>query len=82
LFTASQACGPPASVVLTDRLSYRWRNAGLWQTINHSLVMRALEAAGREASPTAGVLENGGNSFGSNRHWQPVVSRLLWVQAV
>ena len=39
---------PPFSTV--QRFFYRWRNAGLWQTINHSLVMRVREAAGREAS--------------------------------
>src|SRR5216684_3425069 len=33
-------------------------DAGLWQTINHFLVMRTREAAGREASPTAGVLDS------------------------
>jgi len=30
---------PPFSTV--QRFFYRWRDAGLWQTINHSLVMRA-----------------------------------------
>jgi transposase len=47
---------PPFSTV--QRFFYRWRDAGLWQTINHSLVMRAREAAGREASPTAGVIDS------------------------
>ncbi len=47
---------PPFSTV--QRFFYRWRDAGLWQTINHFLVMRTREAAGREASPTAGVLDS------------------------
>ena len=37
---------------------YRWRDDGLWQTINHYLVMAAREAMGREASPTAGVIDS------------------------
>jgi transposase len=47
---------PPFSTV--QRFFYRWRDAGLWQTINHSLVMRVREAAGREASPSAGVIDS------------------------
>ena len=47
---------PPFSTV--QRFFYRWRDDGLWQTINHSLVMRVREAAGREASPTAGVIDS------------------------
>jgi transposase len=42
---------PPFSTV--QRFFDRWRDAGLWQTINHSLVMRPGEAAGREASPSS-----------------------------
>ena len=37
---------------------YRWRDDGLWQTINHHLVMAVREAMGREASPTAGVIDS------------------------
>lgn len=37
---------------------YAWREAGLWQTINHCLVMAARELEGREASPTAGVIDS------------------------
>jgi len=47
---------PPFTTV--QRFFYRWRDAGLWQTINHFLVMRTREAAGRAASPTAGVLDS------------------------
>ena len=37
---------------------YQWRDDGTWQTINHHLMMQAREAAGREASPTAGVIDS------------------------
>src|SRR5271154_3522020 len=47
---------PPFSTV--QRFFYRWRDDGMWQRINHSLVMQAREAAGREASPTAGVIDS------------------------
>ena len=47
---------PPFSTV--QRVFYRWRNAGLWQTISHGLVMRVREAVGREASPSAGVIDS------------------------
>ncbi len=47
---------PPYSTV--QRFFYRWRAEGLWQQINHELVMCAREAEGREASPTAGVIDS------------------------
>jgi len=37
---------------------YRWRDDGLWATINHHLVMAVRQAMGREASPTAGVIDS------------------------
>src|SRR5512143_773675 len=37
---------------------YRWRDEGRWRAINHDLVMRAREAIGREASPTAGAIDS------------------------
>jgi transposase len=42
----------------TDSYFYRWRDDGTWQKINHYLVMRARETEGREASPTAGVIDS------------------------
>ena len=36
---------------------YGWRADGLWRRIRHALLMAAREAAGREASPTAGVID-------------------------
>ena len=41
---------------------YRWfarlRDAGTWEVINHHLVMRDRERVGREASPTAAVVDS------------------------
>jgi transposase len=47
---------PPYSTV--QRYFYDWRNRSLWQTINHVLLMEVREAAGRGASPTAGVIDS------------------------
>ena len=37
---------------------YQWRALGLWTSINHHLLMLAREAQGREASPSAGVIDS------------------------
>src|SRR6202789_1585859 len=37
---------------------YQWRDEGRWETINHAFVVRAREADGREASPTAGIIDS------------------------
>ena len=47
---------PPYTTV--QRYFYAWRDNGVWQTINHVLLMDVREAAGREASPTAGVIDS------------------------
>jgi transposase len=47
---------PPFTTV--QRYFYAWRDSGLWMAINHVLLMAAREAAGREASPTAGVIDS------------------------
>ena len=47
---------PPYATV--QRYFYDWRNRGIWQAINHVLLMEVREAAGREASPTAGVIDS------------------------
>jgi transposase len=47
---------PPTTTV--QHYFYAWRGAGLWTSINHALVMLAREASGREASPTAGVIDS------------------------
>jgi transposase len=47
---------PPVSTV--QRYFYAWRDSGFWNTINHLLLMSARLAAGREASPSAGVIDS------------------------
>jgi transposase len=37
---------------------YDWRNNGLFENINFHLLLHAREAAGREASPSAGVIDS------------------------
>ncbi len=64
LYMASTGCQwamiandfPPPSTV--QRYFYDWRDSGLLRTINHHLVMAARELEGREASPTAGVIDS------------------------
>ena len=47
---------PPPSTV--QRYFYDWRSNGVLETINHHLVMAARELEGREASPSAGVIDS------------------------
>ncbi len=47
---------PPRSTV--QRYFYDWRERGLFHSINHALVMLAREQEGREAQPTAGVIDS------------------------
>jgi transposase len=47
---------PPMTTV--QHYFCRWRDIGLWRSINHTLLMAAREAIGREASPSAGVIDN------------------------
>ena len=64
LYLASTGCQwrmlpkdfPPVSTV--QRYFYDWRDAGLWREISNTLVGRARELAGREASPTADVIDS------------------------
>jgi transposase len=64
LYLASTGCQwrmlpkdfPPVSTV--QRYFYDWRDGGLWREISNMLVMRARGSAGREASPTAGVIDS------------------------
>src|SRR5260370_2112244 len=37
---------------------YDWRDDGLFEKINFALLLQAREAAGREASPSAGVIDS------------------------
>lgn len=47
---------PPVSTV--QRWFYRWRDSGLWQAINHTLVLLVRELEGRDASPSACVIDS------------------------
>jgi putative transposase len=47
---------PPVSAV--QGYFYAWRDSGLWRGINHLLVMETRELEGREASPSAGVIDS------------------------
>ena len=49
-------CFPPVSTV--RRYFYAWRNAGLFEAINTVLVMNLRGIEGREASPSAGVIDS------------------------
>lgn len=64
LYLASAGCQwrmlpkdfPPFTTV--QGYFYEWRAMGLWKRINHYLVMDARELDGREASPSAGVIDS------------------------
>ena len=64
LYIASTGCQwrqlpkefPPYSTV--QGYFYAWSRDGIFASLNHALVMAAREAAGREASPTAGVIDS------------------------
>jgi transposase len=47
---------PPYSTV--QGYFYQWIRDGRWEIINHALVMASREKAGREPSPTAGVIDS------------------------
>jgi transposase len=49
-------CFPPVSTV--RRYFYAWRDSGLFDTLNMVLVMNLREIEGREASPSAGVIDS------------------------
>jgi transposase len=64
LYIASTGCQwrqlpkdfPPYSTV--QGYFYVWSRGGLFASLNYTLVMASREAAGREASPTAGVIDS------------------------
>lgn len=47
---------PPMTTV--QGYFYRWRDNGFWVSLNHHLVMTTREAMGRQAQPTAGVIDS------------------------
>ena len=64
LFIASSGCPwrmlpgefPPVSTV--RGYFYAWRDSGLLETINQLLVMAAREIEGKQAQPTAGIIDS------------------------
>ncbi len=64
LYMASTGCQwrqlpkdfPPVSTV--QRYFYQWRDSRLWQTTRFHLAVQAREWEGREASPSAGVIDS------------------------
>lgn len=54
----AHAAQGPAAPSTVQRYFYDWRDRGLWQGISNTLVMAARELEGREASPTAGVIDS------------------------
>ncbi len=48
----------PATQTTVYRWFARWRDTGLFETMNHLLVMADRERVGREASPSAAVLDS------------------------
>ena len=63
---AAYKCRPAALLALAERANrstvqryfYAWQAAGVWETINFLLLQQARERAGREASPSAGVIDS------------------------
>ena len=47
---------PPMTTV--QHYFYRWSAMGVWQSINHALLLTVREAMGREASPSAGAIDS------------------------
>ena len=47
---------PPRATV--QRYFYAWRDDGTWGRLNHTLLMLVRERMGREASPSAGVIDS------------------------
>lgn len=48
------------SMTSVQHYFYAWRDSGIWQTLNHYLLMEVQEATEKEASPTAGVIDSQG----------------------
>jgi transposase len=74
LYIASTGCQwrqlpkdfPPLTV---QGYFYAWSRGGIFASLNCTLVMASREAAGREASPTAGVIDSQ-NPFSTTAEFQ------------
>ncbi len=47
---------PPWQTVAT--YYYAWCRSGLWERLNHTLRQQVRQAAGREAQPSAGIIDS------------------------
>ena len=54
---------------LLQHYFYRWSAMGVWQSINHALLLMAREAMGQEASPSAGVIDS--QNVKTTIKWRP-----------
>ena len=61
---------------------YDWRDSGVWQTVNHHLVMATRELMGREASPTAGHSRLFGEACRLDRAFVRATGRVRFYGAV
>lgn len=50
----------------------RWQREGVWDRVHHALVMADRERAGREASPTAAILDSQSVRTADQRMARPV----------
>jgi len=57
---------------------YDWRDNGLFETINFHLLLQACEAAGRDASPSAGVTPSPSSAVGPLRSSNARLTQLVF----
>src|SRR3954467_1137982 len=55
----------------------RWQRDGVWDRVHHALVMADRERVGREASPSAAILDSQSVRTADQRMARPVCKRLL-----
>jgi putative transposase len=66
-------CFPPVWTV--RRWFYLWRDNRLSLSLNHALLLTAREGTGREASPSAGVIDTEGNLVHALIHTADILDR-------
>ena len=54
----AHAAEGPAAALDGAAVFDQWRDSGLWRTISNHLVDEARELEGREASPSAGIIDS------------------------
>ncbi len=58
LWAVQSMAHPPRTLLRPLSKNWRLRDAGTWESINHHLVMLDRERAGREASPSAAIIDS------------------------